>query len=714
MKTNKKKNSKKENKLIGNISNHYGNMNLSLVIVLFLLVLGVGLYFLTNYMKDRKQLQNNPPVNNGNGTSNIKNDFSTEVAKFKTVDEFKDYISQGQLMMSSDYYGNMGVVSRDMVSAPSMMAEDFGSNSLESVKTSSGASASAGVSTDRYSETNVQVAGIDEPDIIKTDGKNIYYSKQANYYMYDKMMAPVDSTMPVSSIYPYPQATAETDIIKSWPLNDMSLLAKIDKTGEILVKDNMLVVFSGNEINGYDISNRAKPENKWNIKLDSSAQTVFDQARLYGDNIYLVTHTYVNDIEPCPIRPLSFNDEKLTIACGDIYHPVSPTPANATYVTMKVDVKSGKVSDTTSFVASEGQSIVYMSKDNLYITYPQSIDMFTFYSGFLSTDASDLLNTYVKEKITKLQSYELSNYTKMMELGVIVDTWKKSLGKDENLRIETELENRFQNYYKNNKRNLANTGVVKIGISNLSLKASGGVPGYPLNQFSLDEYNGNLRIATTLGGMWDSVFASSSESANDLYVLGDDLKVIGKLLDMGLTERIYSARFIEDKAYIVTFRQTDPFYVIDLSDPKNPIKKGELKIPGYSSYLHPINKDRIIGIGEENNKVKISLFDVSNASDPKELYKYSLDEYYTEVNNNHKAFTIDEKYKVFFVPGNKGGYILSYADDKLSLVKAAQMDLVKRAIFINDYFYVIGENQIKVYDEKTWTEQKVFDFSKTK
>ena len=149
-------------------------------------------------------------------------------------------------MNSSDYYGNMGVLSRNMVSAPTMMAEDFGTNALDSLKTSSG------VSTDRYSETNVQVAGIDEPDIVKTDGQNIYYSKQPNYYMYERMM------VPSNGILPYPQATAETDVIKSWPLSDMSLLAKIDKTGEILVKDNMLVVFSGREINSSLVSYMGK------------------------------------------------------------------------------------------------------------------------------------------------------------------------------------------------------------------------------------------------------------------------------------------------------------------------------------------------------------------------------------------------------------------------------------------------------------------------
>lgn len=698
MKTNKKKIESPQKKLTSNLFNHYGNMTSSMVIVLFLLILGVGLILLSGRISENNQQPNdNQPMDNTGGN---KINFNTEVASFKTAEEFKDYLNQSQLLISDDYYGGMGMVSRNMASAPSMAEDSFGKNSLQGVEIAPSNSDSV-----RYSETNVQVAGIDEPDILKTDGKHIYYAKERGYYAYEeRMMAPIDSS------YPYPQQQkAETDILQSWPLADMKLLSKIDKTGQLLIKDNSLVVFSGNEINGYDISKRETPVKKWTIKLDTDSSTYFDQARLYNNDIYLVTHTYINSNEPCPIKPLTFNGEKISIACSDIYHPISPIPADSTYMAMKLDIESGKISKTTSFVASEGQSVVYMSNDNLYITYPQSIDMFSFYVDFLNKDAADLLTASVKEKVNKIRYYDLSTYTKMMEFGVIMESWMRSLSKDEQLRVQTEFENRFEKYYQSNKRNLANTGIVKIDIADLKVKASGGVPGSPLNQWSLDEYKGNLRIATTLGGMWDSSFGSSNESANDLYVLAGDMKIIGKLLDMGLTERIYSARFIEDKAYIVTFRQTDPFYVIDLSDPKSPVKKGELKIPGYSAYLHPINKDRIIGVGEESNKVKISLFDVSNASDPKELAKYSLDEYYTEVNNNSRAFMMDEKFKVFFIPGSKGGYVLSYNNDNLSLVKAAQMNQVKRAIFVSDYLYIIGERQIKVFDEKTWTEQKVFD-----
>ena len=142
------------------------------------------------------------------------------------------------------------------------------------------------------------------------------------------------------------------------------------------------------------------------------------------------------------------------------------------------------------------------------------------------------------------------------------------------------------------------------------------------------------------------------------------LESIGEVKDLGKTERVYSVRFIDDKGYVVTFRQTDPFYVIDLKNPSNPELKGELKIPGYSGYLHPISKDKILGVGKEDSKVKLSLFDVSDASTPIENAKYIIDDYYSEILQTHKAFMMDSKNKIFFIPGTRGGYIFSYADER--------------------------------------------------
>jgi uncharacterized secreted protein with C-terminal beta-propeller domain len=272
------------------------------------------------------------------------------------------------------------------------------------------------------------------------------------------------------------------------------------------------------------------------------------------------------------------------------------------------------------------------------------------------------------------------------------------------LRIDNEIENRMADYYQDHKRDLETTGIIKIGLDEFEITASGNVPGKPLNQFSLDEYNDDLRIATTVGEGFRFGFGGTRESANDVYVLDGNLNKKGALQDLGLEERIYSARFIEDKGYLVTFRQIDPFFVIDLSDPMKPELKSELKIPGYSSYLHPITKDKILGIGKEGSKVKISLFDVSNPENPLEVDKYTLDEYWSDILDTHHAFLLDSKHQVFFLPGRRGGYIFSYKNNNLELRRAVSEIAARRAIYLDDFLYIIGDNKIVVLNEINWEE----------
>ncbi|MFB6076360.1 MAG: beta-propeller domain-containing protein, partial [Candidatus Aenigmatarchaeota archaeon] len=240
------------------------------------------------------------------------------------------------------------------------------------------------------------------------------------------------------------------------------------------------------------------------------------------------------------------------------------------------------------------------------------------------------------------------------------------------------------------------TGIAKIDLESMDVVSNGNIPGSLLNQFSLDEYENNLRIATTVG--------RGDKSVNDVYVLDKNLNIMSSVKDLGETERIYSVRFMGDKGYVVTYRRIDPFYVLDLSEPSNPEMKGKLKIPGYSSYLHPLNENKILGIGEEDNKVKISLFDVSKPEDPQEIDKYSLDEYWSEVSNTHHAFLLDKKHKIFFLPGNKGGYIFSYTGDEIGLEKVVSTSQAKRAIYIDDYLYILSQEEVVVLDENNWKE----------
>ncbi len=172
--------------------------------------------------------------------------------------------------------------------------------------------------------------------------------------------------------------------------------------------------------------------------------------------------------------------------------------------------------------------------------------------------------------------------------------------------------------------------------------ASGQVEGRLLNQFAMSEFNGDLRVATTTDD-WGG-FGDQSEST--VFVLrseGNELRQISSVGGLGKDEQIYAVRFIDDLAYVVTFRQIDPLYVIDLSDPANPVEAGELKIPGYSAYLHPVGDGLLLGVGQDatdtgrTTGTQLSLFDVSDPTNPQRTSTLPIGGY-SEVEWDHKAF----------------------------------------------------------------------------
>jgi uncharacterized secreted protein with C-terminal beta-propeller domain len=203
------------------------------------------------------------------------------------------------------------------------------------------------------------------------------------------------------------------------------------------------------------------------------------------------------------------------------------------------------------------------------------------------------------------------------------------------------------------------TSITKIGIKEgtITFEANGTVPGYVLNQFSMDEHNGFFRVATT-----DHNWRSGS-SGNNVYVLNEDLEIIGELEGLAKDEEINSARFIDDRCYLVTFKKVDPLFTIDLSEPDNPIVLGKLKIPGYSDYLHPYDENTLIGVGKETVEakegdfawyqgVKISLFDVSDVENPSELAKIEIGDRGTDspaLYNRH-AFLFNKSRNILITP----------------------------------------------------------------
>jgi len=551
---------------------------------------------------------------------------------------------------------------------------------------------------ERVSDTNVQVQGIDEPDIVKTNGQEIYLANTARYYGGGIREI-------VSDMMPWPN-TNKTSVINATPPTELEEIADIENTGELLLDGDNLIIFSGNKITGYDVEDPEKPKEEWEIKLENNNYIV--SSRLYNNKVYLITRQSTYSSNRCPIIPLSVNGKDIEIKCADVYHPVVNIPVDSTYTVFVLNTTTGKVEDKVSFVGKATSAVIYMSENYIYTTYSLPGDFVKFFYNFLTEDADDLVDSETTEKLRRLVGYDISSNSKYNELQIILESYFNSLDSDEKLRIENEFNNQLKDYYKEHNRELDKTGIVKISTDNLKLEAIGDVPGVPLNQFSLDEYEGNLRIAVTIGQRW-SRFGELGESVSDVYVLNEDLEVKGSAKGMGEGERIYSVRFLQDKGYVVTFKETDPFYVLDLSNPKEPEIKGELKIPGYSSYLHPITKDKILGVGKEGSKMKISLFNVENPLKPKEADKYQLDEYWSDILNTHHAFLLDDKHEIFFLPGSKGGYIFSYANDEFKLEKAISNIRAKRALYINDYLYVIGDNEIVVLDETNWQEVSSLD-----
>jgi uncharacterized secreted protein with C-terminal beta-propeller domain len=661
------------------------------VVLAAVVVLGGLVFAFQKFQKEKPAL----PI--GKKQTGIDKEKVGEIKKFGSVEEFKEYI--GKAKSAAGFYGGRGA------GGPGIMEMQVG----EAPKSALPA-ADLGIPS-RVSETNVQVAGIDEPDMVKTDGKEIYFSVDRPEIM------PLDDTVgrgdEIKSLVPI-RETGGTKAIRAYPPTDMEVDNKINKSGDLLLVGKTLIIIpsqryywakDANKIYGFDVTDPKNPKELWDIEMKEAVSVV--GARLTKGKLYLATKTDIIDENKfCALEPLVVKGKPMRVKCAEIYHPTAIVPVDATYTAMIVNPATGDIEKDATFVGSSDyfSSVVYMSSGALYLTYYYPGDQVKILHSFFAEN-KNLVPGWFVEKLEKLEEYDISASAKSTEIWNLVERYQSSLSADESMRIENEMENRMADYLKIHRRELDSTGIVKIGAGNLGIETTGIVPGKLLNQFSLDEYKGDLRVATTVGQSffgWGFGSGQAAETANDVYILGDDMKIEGSVVDLGRGERIYSARFIEDKGYVVTFKQVDPFYVLDLSDPMNPAKAGELKIPGYSSYLHPITKDKILGIGQENNKVKVSLFDVSDPAGPTEIAKYNLDEYWSEISQTHHAFLQDAKHEIFFLPGGKGGYIFSYAGNSLTLAKTISETAVKRAIYINDYLYVIGEGSLIVLDERNW------------
>lgn len=250
--------------------------------------------------------------------------------------------------------------------------------------------------------------------------------------------------------------------------------------------------------------------------------------------------------------------------------------------------------------------------------------------------------------------------------------------------------------------------------------ASGSVPGYVLNQYSMSEFEGHLRVATTTDP-WST--RTTVKSHSGVYVFkqeGETLVEVGRVEGLGKDEQIYAVRYVGPTAYVVTFRQTDPLYVVDLTVPSAPVVAGELKITGFSSYLHPVGPGRLIGVGQEATETgmsmaaQVSLFDVSNPAAPGKLADYEVSGAVSEAQYDPHAFLYWEPAKLLVVPigpswsvadegGNPGGALLLRVDDtgltKVGVVAHDGPDMysstINRSLIIGETLWTLSYTGLK-------------------
>ena len=465
-----------------------------------------------------------------------------------------------------------------------------------------------------YSGTNIQVAGVDEADTVKTDGQYIYTISTPNTY-YGPYYYGYGYASQASSVYIVNADPQNAQVASKITFDNYTTptgLFLSANSSRLVVISNKYLPYPSSEgpyspaitpyyystgttaVTIYDVSNKASPVLVRNFTVSGS----YFNSRMIGDDVYLVTsqNAWVyNDVVTLPV----------------VYRDGAPSGASAStiyYADMNqssyysftsfygIGVANDQQQPTNMTVLMSGASVMYVSTGNIYVTYPNWVNG--------------------------------TQYTSVYR--------------------------------------------VKIDGLQLSFEAQGSVPGYTINQYAMDEYNGNLRIATNIvdymmpvpfGG--SAARTTQNAQTNNVYVLNQNLTIVGRLEGLAQGENLHSVRFMGDRCYLVTFVKTDPLFVIDVSQPQNPQVLGELKIPGYSDYLHPYDETHLIGVGKEAvgsasgdfawyQGLKLALFDVTDVNHPRQLSNYTIGDRGTDsaaLYDPH-AFLFDKEKNLLVIPVN--------------------------------------------------------------
>ncbi len=541
-----------------------------------------------------------------------------------------------------------------------------------------------------YSETNVQVEGIDEADIVKTDGTYIYLT--GNDILEGRLE---------SKVY----------IVKAYPPTNISLVSTINLAGHIeglYIYDDKLIALTAQHPYGilkvegdvippypieqtpvtivyiYDIQDKEKPTLVKEVNVTGAYVT----SRLKGDVLYVITQCMAReDI----VEPLAKSG--LWIPRNEDY--VWPPAFIVTIATLNLDSLE---SETSSYVTPPIDKI-YMSNDNLYIVSVKDRDVYR----IMFERSLEIVRPMLPDEVIE----ELNAVESIYDKAQIIDEWFNKLPLEQKLLISRTLIEEL------NETLIEETYIYRFDLDGIhdGKAAIGMVPGRVLEQFAIHEKNGYFMIATTVNKVCITEKSGEVmpivnwESENCFYTLrASDMEVLGKLEGLAKGERIYAARVIGDYAFLVTYRRVDPLYCIDISDPTNPKAIGYLKELGYSGYLHPYGDHYLIGVGVSTDDagrvtgLKVSLYDFSDPTKITKISEVKLDHQYSEVLWSYHAFTFNPAKSYMMFPVWNGIVVISINDMTLSLKGTINVDYARRGIYIDDYIYAIGSGIVVVDD----------------
>ncbi len=511
---------------------------------------------------------------------------------------------------------------------------------------------------DDFSNTTEQVEGVAEADIVKTDGKYIYYIKGTTFSIFS---AEGEESKLIS----------KTELSREYTTDYGDMFLKRDRV-IILQPDHFGKDKSSVALLIYDISEPTAPKKVAEVCQEGW----YNSSRMVGDYVYLISNCHIN------ISAIDKDDPATFVPTTEINGVCEPVPADS----------------------------IYRYEQESYNSQYTVIGAFNYKDGVLSDTASLLGGT---DHIYCSQGNIILADTKHNNSDAEIETYST-----------------------------VNTTVSKLAINggDIEYKATGEIEGTLNNQFFIDEHNGYFRFVTTatiatekrqkFDNSDHEIISYSSETSARLTVLDSELKKVGEIKDLAKGERVYSVRFMGDTAYFVTFRQTDPLFSADLSDPHNPKILGELKIPGFSEYMYPYGNGLLLGFGMDADEstgrtkdLKLSMFNITDPANVTEQDKTIIDGYeYSPALYNHKAMLVHkDKNLIGFAAtddySNSKYIIFKYTDE--GFVRTATLTVESdykyamddvRGLFVGDAFYVVSKNALQVFDINTFLQINMVEF----